>query len=120
MRDVGDGHHAEDLWVQRERVRADERARALAEVRSKLPRAAAMLAEGGCSEAWLVGSFARGDPLADSDVDLIARGLLPRTRPQLWWDLGALFGREVDLGEAERMAPERLALVLREGIRLLP
>lgn len=117
---MSDGHHAENLWAQRERARADERARTLAEVRSKLPLAAAMLASGGCSEAWLVGSFARGDPLPDSDVDLIARGLTPRTRPTLWWDLGRLFGREVDLGETERMAPQRLALVLLEGIRLLP
>jgi predicted nucleotidyltransferase len=79
-----------------------------------------MLADEGCSEAWLVGSFARGNPFPDSDVDVIARGLTPRTRPVLWWELGRLFGREIDLAEAERIAPERLATPLSQNIRLLP
>ena len=109
-----------DVWAQRDRARIDERSRAVADVRSRLPRASALLSAAACTEAWLVGSFARGDPRPDSDVDLIARGLTPKSRPQLWWELGRLFSREVDLAEAERIDPEHLALVLSDGIRLLP
>lgn len=110
----------ESVWDRRERERIRERQRTLDDVRSRLQEAGARLRALGVEEAWLVGSFARGDPRSESDVDLLVRGLDRRSRAKAWWDLGRLFGREVDLGEIERMEASRLAAALRGGVRFIP
>jgi predicted nucleotidyltransferase len=108
-----DGSSHAALWEQRERRREMERQDVLSRVRGGISGAASMIAEAGCTEAWLVGSFGRGTPDAGSDVDIIVRGLEPRRRPDLWWKLCSFFGREVDIAEPEARHRRR------KGVRLL-
>lgn|GEM_PF-2842460 len=85
-----------------------------------LPRAVALAVHAHCTEVWLVGSFARGTPAPESDVDLLVRNLATERRAELVDALEHLFRRPVDLAEIERIAPERLALALEGARRLFP
>ncbi len=76
--------------------------------------------QAGCTEAWLVGSFARGNPTPDSDVDLLVRGMLPERRSDVVDALEHLLRRPVDLAELERIPSERLEFALDRGRRLFP
>jgi predicted nucleotidyltransferase len=92
----------------------------IAHVAALLPRAIEQLASAGCTEAWLVGSFARGTPTPDSDVDLLVRGLAPDRRSDLVDALEHLFQRRVDLAELERIPSARLEVAQNGGRRLFP
>jgi predicted nucleotidyltransferase len=108
------------VWDQRDRDATAARDEAVAAIRALLPAAIDVLRRAGCTEAWLTGSFARGDPRPGSDVDVLARGLDPATRADVWIALEELFGRPVDLAEIERIPPERLDLALHGARRLFP
>ncbi len=109
-----------DLWQARETARLEERAQSMSEVVSALGEAVSILADAGCSEVWLVGSFAIGTPDPSSDVDLVVRGLPSNLRAEAVDALERLLRRPVDLVEYERIDPQRLAFILAGGRRIYP
>lgn len=111
---------AAPAWRRRSARVRKARTAALEHVATSLPRAVEQLVQAGCTEAWLVGSFARGTPTPDSDVDLLVRGLSPDRRSDLVDALEHLFQRPVDLAELERIPSERLEVALNGGRRLFP
>lgn len=108
------------VWDRRDREAQQRRAEAMAALEAALPQAVDVLRAAGCTEAWLAGSFARGDPEPFSDVDILARGLTVASRADVWFALEGLFGRPVDLVEVERIPPDRLPLALHGARRLFP
>ena len=108
------------VWDARDARARRTRSASLGSLDAALPRAVALVRQAGCTEAWLTGSFARGKPSPDSDVDLLVRHLAPEKRADLVDALEHLFCRPVDLAEIERIAPERLGLALDGARRLLP
>lgn len=108
------------VWDQRDREAERRRAEAVAAVEAVLPAAVEVLRRAGCTEAWLAGSFARGDPGPDSDVDVLAAGLAPGTRADVWFAREGLFGRPVDRVEVERIPPERREMAFHRARRILP
>jgi len=108
------------VWQTRTARARNAREAALRSVEAHLPRAVALARQAGCTEGWLTGSFARGTPSPESDVDLLVRDLAPEQRSDLVDALEHLFRRPVDLAEIERIAPERLGVALHGARRLFP
>lgn len=108
------------VWDAREARDAAERAALVRAVEALLPRAVESLVAAQCSEAWLTGSFAWGEPRATSDIDLIVVGLSPDRRSPLLDTLERLFQRPVDLAELERIPAARRPLALTGARRILP
>lgn len=105
-------------WLaQREAVRLREAVRAVEQVRSQLPAAAAMLKERyGVTRTRLFGSFAAGGVHAESDVDLLVEGLPSAQLFKATADLMQLFGRLVHLVRAEEAPPSLRERVDAEGV----
>ncbi|MEY4546753.1 MAG: polymerase beta, Nucleotidyltransferase [Pseudomonadota bacterium] len=72
-----------------ERIRARQRSdSALGQARlARLPRAVALLMRLGVERVWLFGSLATGTTHADSDVDLMVKGLPASERTNAWLQL---------------------------------
>lgn len=84
-----------------------------AEVRAKLPAAAALLrAEFGATDIYLFGSLAGGKPHERSDVDIATLGIAAKDESRVWNTLEEIFGCPVDLVRIES-APESLLGVVR-------
>ena len=108
------------VWDRRDAELQRYREAAVQAVGECLPRALELLRSCGCTEVWLVGSFAAGTPGPTSDVDLLVRALPTAARSDCVDALEHLFRRQVDLAELERVPPERLHLAMAGGRRLYP
>lgn len=117
---MGASNSTAGIWDRRDEDWDRVQRAAVGSLEMLLPRVVAILERAGCSEIWLVGSFASEDPDESSDVDMIVRGLRATDRGLVVHDLERLLGRAVDLAELERIPPDRLALALYGGRRLRP
>lgn len=96
----------------------DERARA-SEVRSGLEKVICQEGQKGrFSRAFLIGSLARGDFGASSDVDVVVEGLDPNEVGPLYGRLVEALGTEVDLLRLEELPPAFKQRVEEEGALL--
>ena len=82
--------------------RISEAAPLVDEVRSRLPAAAAAIRDRfGAREVILFGSFARGTPIPNSDVDIAVQGVSARDHFRVMSFLSTALGRTVDLVRLE-------------------
>jgi predicted nucleotidyltransferase len=105
-----------DGWAARRLAEreADERARLAA--RAELPRLVEVLVRDfGVDRVVLIGSLARGDFRADSDIDLVARGLRGAALFTAGAALERVSARAVDLIPMEEASAELLAVMASEG-----
>jgi predicted nucleotidyltransferase len=103
-------------WAARRQAEreADERARR--EARAELPRLVDVLVRDfGADRVVLIGSLARGDFRAGSDIDLVARGLHGATLFTAGAALERASRRPVDLIPMEDASEALLAVMAAEG-----
>lgn len=84
--------------------------------------AALLMTHGGIRLAYLFGSQARNDATRESDIDVavsLGKPMQAADKERLIGDIGAAFGRPVDLIDMERSNGAILGRVFKEGIRLI-
>ena len=84
--------------------------------------AALLKAAGGVRLAYLFGSQARNDAKRESDIDVavsLGKPMQAADKEKLIDDIGAAFGRPVDLIDMEQSNGAILGKVFKEGIRLI-
>jgi predicted nucleotidyltransferase len=92
------------------------RAQRLLDEIGRLTGAAA--AAGRIRRAWVIGSLARGDFGAHSDVDVVVEGLSASDWPRLWDEMCGALGVEVDLLRLEELPAPFRDRVTAEGTAL--
>lgn len=97
---------------------ATEAAAADALRREVLPRVRAAVDEvrraGGCERVWLFGSFAWGDPTAESDIDVLVEGDVD----ELGYQIGKATRREVHAIALAEAPPSLVERCLADGVPL--
>jgi len=104
----------------RRRAAGDEHRRRATELRRLLTTELEKAARAGrLGRGWVIGSLARGDFGAGSDVDVVVEGLPAGEVGGLWGQLTERLGAHVDLLRLEELPESFRQRVLEEGVRLV-
>lgn len=104
-----------DLLAERYAQRAIQAAARAAALRSRFPRARALLRERGATRVFAFGSLVHGPVHLRSDVDLAVEGLSATAAADARLDLERIFDAEVDLVCLESASETLRVRVLAEG-----
>lgn len=104
------------VLVRRAALSAGQAAARAALIEARLPQAIeALRTEFKAESIWLVGSFSRGDAHAESDVDLVVRGVAAAEIDRAGARVEALLKCPVDLIQIENCVASMWRTVMTEG-----